>query len=239
MHRHIRSARVRFGVLPAVLAVALAALTPAAPHAQAKWLTYTNVRFAFAVDYPADLFPGYVESDNSDGATFNAAGEGVGFRAFGFWNNDHQRPRALLKERYEGKTLSYSVVKRDYFVASGKQDGRDGAAIFYDRCNLAGERVICVNLVYPAADKKKWDAIVQRLTRSLRAVGTDRRRADLSRSFAYFASRNSRQAALTLSGVSTSVRWPKPSIRTSLAFGSAFDSATEVVSIGAILSRLP
>jgi hypothetical protein len=179
MLRHIRSAQIRFGLLPAVLAVALAALTPAASHAQAKWLTYTNVRFAFAVDYPADAFPSYVESDNSDGATFNATGEDVEFRAFGFWNNDHQRPRALLKERTAGKTLSYSAVKRDYFVASGRQQGRDGAAIFYDRCNLAGERVICVNLVYPAAQKKKWDAIVSRVTRSLRAVGGGRQRAAL------------------------------------------------------------
>jgi hypothetical protein len=171
------------GVLGLILS-ALAAFTPAASHAQAKWLTYTNVRFAFAVDYPADLFPSYVLSDNSDGATFNAAGEGVEFRVFGFWNNDHQRPRALLKERTEGKTLTYSAVKRDYFVASGQQEGRDGAAIFYDRCNLAGERVICVNLVYPAADRKKWDAIVQRLTRSLRAVGGGRQRASLSRAIA-------------------------------------------------------
>jgi hypothetical protein len=181
MHRLICTACIRIGVLPAILAVAFAALTPAASHAQATWLTYTNVRFAFAVDYPADLFPSYVESDNSDGATFNAAGEGIEFRAFGFWNNDHQRPVALLKDRTEGKTLDYSAVKRDYFVASGKQEGRDGAAVFYDRCNLAGERVICVNLVYPAADKKKWDAIVQRLTRSLRAVGGGRQRAGLSR----------------------------------------------------------
>jgi hypothetical protein len=171
------------GVLGLILS-ALAALTPTISHAQAKWLTYTNVRFAFAVDYPADLFPSYVLSDNSDGATFNAAGEGVEFRAFGFWNNDHQRSAALLKERYEGKTLTYSVVKRDYFVASGRQDGRDGAAIFYDRCNFAGERVICVNLVYPATDKKKWDAIVTRLTRSLRAVGGGRQRAGLSRAIA-------------------------------------------------------
>lgn len=181
MHRHVRAAHVRLGVLPAILAVALAALTPATSHAQAKWLTYTNVRFAFAVDYPADLFPSYVESDNSDGATFNAAGEGVEFRAFGFWNNDHQRPRALLKERYEGKKLDYSAVKQDSFVASGRQQGRDGAAIFYDRCNFAGERVICVNLVYPAADKKKWDAIVPRLTRSLRALAGGRQRAGQSR----------------------------------------------------------
>jgi hypothetical protein len=172
-------AHIRLGVLPALLAAALAVLAPTASHAQAKWLTYTNVRFAFAVDYPADAFPSYVESDNSDGATFNASGEGVEFRAFGFWNNDHQQPASLLKERYEGKTLGYSVVKRDYFVASGKQEGRDGAAIFYDRCNLAGERVICVNLVYPAAQKKKWDAVVSRVTRSLRAVGGGRQRAVL------------------------------------------------------------
>jgi hypothetical protein len=181
MHRLICTACIGFGLLLAILAAALAAFAPTASHAQATWLTYTNVRFAFAVDYPADLFPGYVESDNSDGAAFDATGEGVEFRAFGFWNNDHQRPRALLEERTEGKTLDYSAVKQDSFVASGRQEGRDGAAIFYDRCNLAGERVICVNLVYPAADKTKWDAIVPRLAGSLRAVGGGRRRAGLSR----------------------------------------------------------
>jgi hypothetical protein len=166
-----------------VLPIVATALTPTTSHAQAKWLTYANARFAFAVDYPADLFPGYVESDNSDGAAFEAVGEGVAFRVFGFWNNDHQRPRALLKERTEGKTLDYSAVTKDSFVASGRQDGRDGAAIFYDRCNLAGERVICVNLVYPAADKAKWDAIVPRIAGSLRAVG-GRQRAGLSRATA-------------------------------------------------------
>jgi hypothetical protein len=168
--------RLIFALPVAAIVVALA---PLAAFAQAKWLTYTNVRFAFAVDYPADTFPSYVESDNSDGATFSASEPGVELRAFGFWNNDHQRSRTLLTERYAGKTLSYSAVKRDYFVASGRQEGRDGAAIFYDRCNLAGERVVCVNLVYPAAQKKKWDAVVSRVTRSLRAVGGGRQRAVL------------------------------------------------------------
>ena len=47
------------------------------------------------------------------------------------------------------------------------------------------------------------------------------------------------RSALARSGSSTSGRWPKPSRRTSFALGSTFASATEVRSIGAILSSVP
>jgi len=34
------------------------------------WQTYTNVRFAYSICYPADLLAGQGESDNSDGQKF-------------------------------------------------------------------------------------------------------------------------------------------------------------------------
>ena len=88
-------------------------------------------------------------------------------RAFGFYNIDGLSPQATLAERYKGKTLAFSSAKRDNFIASGVE----GGAIFYDRCNFAGDRVICVNLVYPAARKEAWDSVVVRVAKSLRDAG--------------------------------------------------------------------
>ena len=45
------------------------------------------------------------------------------------------------------------------------------ADIFYERCNFRpGDRatVDCFELTYPAGEKAKWDAIVTRISRSLR-----------------------------------------------------------------------
>jgi hypothetical protein len=61
-------------------------------------------------------------------------------------------------------------VKRTSYVVSGGADGN----IFYDRCNFTGDRVLCVNLVYPAAQKDKWDKVVGRMSRSLRVVSAGR-----------------------------------------------------------------
>jgi hypothetical protein len=162
--------RARWLIAGLLAAMLLAAISFAAPaptaNSQPAWRSYTNVRFAFAVDYPADIFPGFTESDNSDGATFKANAPGVELRAFGFFNIDRQSPKAEVAQRYKGKQLAYTSVKRDSFIVSGTQ----GDAIFYDRCNFAGDRVLCFNLVYPAGQKAAWDKIVARMSRSLRTV---------------------------------------------------------------------
>jgi hypothetical protein len=155
-----------------VLLVALV-LFPITAHAQTTWATYTNVRYAFAVDYPRDVFPTYTESDNSDGATFASNQPGVELRAFGFLNIDRQSPRVEVAARYQGKennkTLAYTSIKRDSFIVSGTLLlSTGGEAIFYDRCNFVGDRVICFNLTYPAAQKTTWDKAVARMARSLR-----------------------------------------------------------------------
>jgi hypothetical protein len=146
--------------------LALVLLLSAPAHAQTQWATYTNVRFAFAVDYPRDVFPSFTESDNSDGATFETKEPWVEMRAWGSCNVEKKSPRAAVAERYAGTTLDYSSIKRDSYVVSGSERG----AIFYDRCNFTGDRVLCVSLAYPAAQKEKWDAIVERVSRSLRVV---------------------------------------------------------------------
>ena len=159
------------------LIAGLLLLAPLCAYAQSAgskpvWATYTNVRYAFAVDYPRDIFQSFTESDNSDGATFKANAPGVELRAYGSYNIDNKSPREYVAESYAGKTLTYSSVKRASYIVSGT----DGGNIFYDRCNFTGDRVLCVNLVYPAAQKAAWDKIVARVSRSLRTVRSGRSR---------------------------------------------------------------
>lgn len=159
------------------LIAGLLVLAPLTAHAQtansqSTWATYTNVRYAFAVDYPRDIFTSFTESDNSDGATFKANAPGAELRAYGFYNVDRLTPKAEVAAHYNGRVLPYTAIKRDSFIVSGEENG----AIFYDRCNFAGDRVFCVNLVYPAAQKAAWNKIVARVSHSLRAVSAGRGR---------------------------------------------------------------
>jgi hypothetical protein len=151
---------------PFFLLIAALLTLATSSQAQTQWATYTNVRYAFAVDYPRDIFPSYIESDNSDGATFRTDTPGVELRAYGSSNIDNKSPRAYVAEYYAGKTLTYSSAKRDSYVVSGIERG----AIFYDRCNFTGDRVLCVSLIYPVGQKGKWDKIVPRMSQSLRTV---------------------------------------------------------------------
>jgi hypothetical protein len=153
-----------------LLALAVASLLLAAPNpsgAQSRWQPYANARFGFAIDYPADVFVKFDESENGDGRTYWSGDEAAMLRVYGFWNDEHKMPAAYVSEFYADKTLAYSAVKRDFFVASGNK----GTDTFYDRCNFIGNRVVCVNLVYPAVKKTAFDGIVARVAKSMRDSG--------------------------------------------------------------------
>jgi hypothetical protein len=164
--QHLRAFDLLNRHWPARLVAGLLVFIPLSLAAQPNWGVYSNLRFGFAVDYPTDIFSSFEEADNSDGATLQSKDSGVEFRAYGFWRTDAKSPRAYFSEEYGSKSLAYSAVKRDFFIASGVANDK----IFYGRCNFAGDRVICVKLAYPVAQKEKWDKIVSHVTRSLRAV---------------------------------------------------------------------
>ena len=65
-------------------------------------------------------------------------------------------PRATLD--YERFTPKFAVVSGDY-----------GGKVYYLRCNLSPRGTFhCFDLAYPAREKKAWDGIVMRMSRSLR-----------------------------------------------------------------------
>jgi hypothetical protein len=81
---------------PFFLLIAALLTLATSSQAQTQWANYTNVRFAFAVDYPRDVFTGFTESDNSDGATFKTDVPWVEMRAYGSYNIDNKSPRAYV-----------------------------------------------------------------------------------------------------------------------------------------------
>lgn len=135
------------------------------------WATYSNPRFGTTADYPADVFTVRNRPpDNGGGQGFRSADGGAELLIYGSYNAENDTPASYLAKYVdlEGAVVSYRRVTTRFYIVSGKR----GPSIFYDRCNFppASDGVInCLSLTYPARDKAAWDAIVTRLSASLRA----------------------------------------------------------------------
>lgn len=136
------------------------------PH---QWTTYYNARFGTTADYPADIFTVRAPPPtNGDGQTFRTADGRAQLLIYGTHNAEEDNPRSYVAKYYNGPEVTYKRITRSFFVVSGVHDG----AIFYNRCNFPAKAegiIDCIGLNYPASDKAKWDAIVTRISSSLRA----------------------------------------------------------------------
>ena len=145
-----------------------AAQTAAQPLAAPQWSSLAET--GAAADYPANIFS--VEAGPSPRGTGQRLQTDDGRAEFMLYvspNDEHDSP-----ERYVRKYLAVPKAKLDYtritgrfFVVSGIQDGR----VFYSRCNYprgASGPMHCIYLIYPEAETHAWDAVVTRISRSLR-----------------------------------------------------------------------
>jgi hypothetical protein len=65
--------------------------------------------------------------------------------------------------------IQYRRVTPSFFAISAEREG----TIYYSRCNfsgLRGQTIHCFDLVYPQPEKQAWDAIVTRISLSLRPL---------------------------------------------------------------------
>jgi hypothetical protein len=155
-----------------VLALSMAAASPAAaaPGA-AGWGQYRNTHVGVAFDFPGHIFPMDSAEQGRDGTVFTSADGRSRIRVFGFANEGRHTPARYLKRiaRPDEANFTYVRTTSRFFVASGTRDGM----IFYRRCNFAGGngQVGCLQLDYPQRDKRAFDPVVTRISRSLRVVG--------------------------------------------------------------------
>lgn len=143
-------------------------LQPREAPAQEGWRTYANPDFGTRVEFPADLFsvPGGRPPQGS-GQRFRTA-DGRAELSIYSLRNDGETPASYLRGKLQvpRDSLYYQRVAPNFFAISANH----GSNIYYSRCNFVPSAIHCVYVVYPRGDKRAYDGVVTRISRTLRPL---------------------------------------------------------------------
>jgi len=148
-----------------------AAQTELDPLAAPRWAVASEA--GTVVDYPANLFSVDAGvSPQGTGRRLQTADGRAEFLLYVSPNQDHDSPRSYVRKYLAAPQakLDYTRITDRFFVVSGIESGR----VFYSRCNYprrSSGPMHCIYLLYPQAETRAWDAIVTRISRSLRPAG--------------------------------------------------------------------
>ncbi|RJF76215.1 hypothetical protein [Rhodopseudomonas palustris] len=149
----------------ALTTFALLAATPAAAQAPLDWQRYNVAANSAAADVPRAIFSEDAgPATDGAGRRFASADGRADLTVQAIPNERGLSPSAFLAARNPPSGIIYRRVTPRFFVVSSVRDGR----IWYNRCNRAAGAMHCVLMNYPASEKRKWDAVVTRVSRSLR-----------------------------------------------------------------------
>jgi len=136
------------------------------------WQTFLVPEFGTTVDYPAGIFSlPDGKADIGAGQRFNSADGRSVLIIYSRENEDGDTPVSYLEKnlRMARSALDSERVTQSFFAISSTAQG----LILYSRCNFssdAGGAIHCFDLVYPSAEGRAWNAIVSRISRSLRPL---------------------------------------------------------------------
>ena len=151
--------------------LAVGACAPALAVERSGWSQVYDPERHVSFQFPSHIFRSDAAQGGEQGAVFSTPDRRARLRVFGFVNTRNQTPRSHLAAIPEFRSESFHYVRAAprFFVASAVRDGM----IFYRRCNFsprAHRRVGCLQLEYPQSEKRTWDEVVTRISRSLRAT---------------------------------------------------------------------
>jgi hypothetical protein len=150
-----------------------AALLPAAAAAQtlpvSSWRTYFDENTGTRVDFPEGLFVPAGSPSRGAGRHFRTPDGRAEFSIYTLSSARGESPRSYLQNNLKvpRTVLNYERVTNQFFAVSSLHRGR----IYYSRCNFAPNPsgpMHCIYLAYPGREKKAWDAVVTRISLSLR-----------------------------------------------------------------------
>jgi hypothetical protein len=145
----------------AALVLVLCASSAAAQAA--SWSNYRIPETGTAVDIPSSIFSEETGRPDGFGTQFRTR-DGRADLTVQAVPNDGVSPAAFLARKKPPPGIVYKRVMPSFFVVSSIRRDK----IWYDRCNFTGRYVHCVLINYPAAEKRQWDAIVTRISNTLR-----------------------------------------------------------------------
>jgi hypothetical protein len=147
-----------------LVAISLAISVGSASAQNGAWQRYVVPVTGAGVDVPTAIFSedaGAVETGY--GQRFVTADGRANLTVQSVPNEAGASPAAFLAAKNPPAGIVYKRVTPRFFVVSSFRDDK----IWYNRCNRAGRYMNCVLINYPAAEKRQWDAVVTRISRTL------------------------------------------------------------------------
>ncbi|MCW3846240.1 hypothetical protein OF829_03245 [Sphingomonas sp. LB-2] len=131
--------------------------------AQRGWQTYVNPRFEYSICFPGEFRQVGQDPVNGDGRRYSN-GAGTELIIWGEYNaledtiaTAAERWRGYL--RNEGVIVTYEAKGGDWFVLSGTRR----TMIYYQRTRFSRGRFVTFRLVYPEAEKARWNSLVAKI----------------------------------------------------------------------------
>jgi len=147
-----------------ILAAAIIALCTASSAASASgWTTYRIPESGTSVDIPASIFTEPAGKPDGYGQRFRSADGSADLTVQAVVNQQGLSPAQFLARKNPPSGIIYKRITPSFFVVSSVKRDK----IWYNRCNFARGQVHCVLINYPAAQKRRWDAVVTRISHSL------------------------------------------------------------------------
>jgi hypothetical protein len=135
------------------------------------WRTFEVPDFRTSIQYPASIFAPAGKTEKGVGQRFESADGRAALSIYSRPNDAGENPTTYLRHnlRVALSASDYVRITRSFFAISTERHG----VILYSRCNFSGgvRGVIhCFDLKYPQQEKRSWDAVVTRISLSLRPL---------------------------------------------------------------------
>jgi hypothetical protein len=130
------------------------------------WAVYNDDVYGCSLDYPRSVFSPDAEQAGEP-QRFSSAEEDIYFRVMGAKNASGWTPREIRRRYLQAEMpgdITYERTKPEFLVLSGFRDKN----IFYTKVAVSADRsVACIlDITYPPSQKRRFDAIVTRMSHS-------------------------------------------------------------------------
>jgi hypothetical protein len=151
--------RIVFGLV--IFTVALSSSVTLAESV--SWNRYGISETGTSVDIPSSIFTDPAGKPDGYGQQFRTSDGRADLTIQATPNSAADSPAAFLVKKNPPSHILYKRITPNFLVVSSIRDDK----IWYDRCNFSTRWIHCVLINYPANEKRQWDGIVTRVSRSL------------------------------------------------------------------------
>jgi hypothetical protein len=126
---------------------------------------YYNSKYDYSISYP-DFLKGEGEADAGDGQKISSSDKSIKLIVWAMYDVLNEGLDGAMKYAKEKRTITYKVVKDDFFVLSGFE----GNNIFYRKTILSKDKgtVLTFEFIYPKTKAETCNKYCSKIAQSLK-----------------------------------------------------------------------